>query len=1304
MTCHRIGVAVLAFLWFAGSAFSADKPVKVFLLAGQSNMEGHGYIAAEPKRNGGKGSLEYLTQDKATADKFKHLVGKDGKWVIRDDVWVHYLDRKGKLTAGFGVKEDRIGPELGFGFVIGDAYEEPVLLIKLAWGGKSLAKDFRPPSSGGEVGPYYKEVVSRTKAVLKDLKKEFPEFGNRGYELAGFGWHQGWNDRINQAFNDEYEKNMAHFIRDIRKDLGVKNLPFVIAESGMTGPDEKHPRALSLMKAQAAVADYEEFRGNVAFVGTKAFWREKEVSPTGQGYHWNSNAESYYLIGEAMGKAMKELCGKPAAKNPLQAWKHSGTLMLLTTPEGANLPATSVVTDFPVLIRLHRDWFDFTQARPEGADVRFATAEGERLAHQIEGWDAKNGTASVWVRVPSIKGNSRLPLRMVWGKADAADASDAKAVFNESNGYLSVWHMGETIRDDVGTLTTKDLGTTPAKSVIGPARHFDGKASVVCGDKITTYPTGDSPHTTEAWFRPEKPNATLIGWGNDKPQGKVVMQFRGPPHIRMDCWFSGANVETTGLIHLNEWVHVAHVCQRGDSRMYVNGVLAGVSTRKDSPLRIASPAGLWIGNWRNQQQFEGDLDEVRVSKVARSSDWMRLQYENQKPMQTLVGPLASAGNEFSVKAESLTVSEGGRVRLCAQAGGAQKAYWYVVKGDREEVLAVDRFAFEFAPGRVTGDTPLKLRFKAVFPNEVKSRDIDLTIKEVIPDPDLTIDIPAEWDGRKELVVAPQITNAAALKAAGGDAADVRMEWSAGPLAVIKETAPGKLRLLRAQNSGPLMVTATLSNGGRPVVRSGTINVKEPATDAWVHRVPERDEKPEEGQFYARDDRNEGTLHCNGTLDEPADEVFLKVYCDEKPFATQTAKPGKDSSYALSAKLKPGLMKYRVEFGTWSGGKHIVLHKAGNLLCGDAYLITGQSNAEALDLPWETPRETSDWVRTYGGPMGRDRDGESWVRERTKKAGGNRPNLWFPAVWKFKPPEHDTFVGWWGMQLGKRLVESQKMPVCIINGALGGTRIDEHQRSPADAADLSTIYGRTLWRLREAKLTHGIRGIIWHQGENDQPADGPSGNYGWKNYHRYFVELAAGWKRDFPNVRHYYAFQIWPDSCAMGGREGAGDRLREQQRTLSDLFSNLSVMSTLGIRPPGGCHFPLEGYNEFARLLQPLIERDMYGKKPAQSITPPNLRRVSFADAKRDMLTLEFDQPVVWKNSLIGQFYLDGAKDKVAGGSSEGSTLTLKLKAPTAAGSLTYLKESAWSQDALLVGENGIAALTFCEVPISLQRR
>ena len=153
------------------------------------------------------------------------------------------------------------------------------------------------------VGKYYRETLTLTKAALANSKELVPGSDGR-YELVGFGWHQGWNDRIDDKHNAAYESNLAHFIRDIRKDLGVEKLPFVIAETGMTGPDEKHPRALSLMKAQAAVAEHPEFQGNVAFVGTRTFWRPQEQSPSGQGYHWNTNAETYYLIGDAMGKAM----------------------------------------------------------------------------------------------------------------------------------------------------------------------------------------------------------------------------------------------------------------------------------------------------------------------------------------------------------------------------------------------------------------------------------------------------------------------------------------------------------------------------------------------------------------------------------------------------------------------------------------------------------------------------------------------------------------------------------------------------------------------------------------------------------------------------------------------------------------------------------------------------------------------------------------------------------------------------------------------------------------------------------------
>ncbi len=332
----KVLLPVLAFsaLGYGPADAAEKKRLNVFILAGQSNMEGHGFVAADPQRNGGRGSLEFLAKNPATTPRFAKFATADGPWRKRDDVWISYLQRHGPLTVGYGALPEptrpaKIGPELGFGWVMGDALDEPVLLIKCAWGGKSLAVDFRPPSAGRPpyslgakpdaavaqdpaiVGRYYREMIALTRSALSRLQELVPGSDGR-FVLAGFAWHQGWNDRVNDKFTAEYEANVAHFIRDVRREFGAPELPFVIGETGMTGPAEKHPRALALMRAQAAVAARPEFKGNVAFVGTREFWRAAEDSPNNQGYHWNCNAETYTLIGEAMGEAMKRLLGLPS--------------------------------------------------------------------------------------------------------------------------------------------------------------------------------------------------------------------------------------------------------------------------------------------------------------------------------------------------------------------------------------------------------------------------------------------------------------------------------------------------------------------------------------------------------------------------------------------------------------------------------------------------------------------------------------------------------------------------------------------------------------------------------------------------------------------------------------------------------------------------------------------------------------------------------------------------------------------------------------------------------------------------------
>lgn len=334
----RLAIACLLVLSSAVAANAQPKPVKVFILAGQSNMEGKAKVSV----------MEYQIKQPATRDLYKHLQN-DGKWIEREDVWIKYLDVKGKLTVGYG-KPKSIGPELGFGIAMGDHFEEQVLLIKTAWGGRSLVRDFRSPSAGfppekalekaladlqkknpkatmddvkKPYGASYRAMMEDVNATLADLKKHFPEHRGQGHEIAGFVWFQGWNDMISPDATAEYSVNLKHFIHDVRKDLKRPKLPFVIGEMGVDG-EKAGANIVRFKQAQQAVMKESAFQGNVALVKTDVFWdleaeaifkkgwRENidEWNKVGSDfpYHYLGSPKTMLRIGGAFGQAMLEHC------------------------------------------------------------------------------------------------------------------------------------------------------------------------------------------------------------------------------------------------------------------------------------------------------------------------------------------------------------------------------------------------------------------------------------------------------------------------------------------------------------------------------------------------------------------------------------------------------------------------------------------------------------------------------------------------------------------------------------------------------------------------------------------------------------------------------------------------------------------------------------------------------------------------------------------------------------------------------------------------------------------------------------
>ena len=291
--------------------------VKVFILAGQSNMVGYGETEIGNGEVVGEiGSLRDLVNGPDT--KYDNLGDGNGNWTSRSDVklwWKKATSNyvKGDLTVGYGSTSSRIGPEYAFGQVMGDYYTEPVLLIKAAWGGKSLVVDFRPPGAvskrGGDVGFYYNETLNNVHEVLDNFDTEFPAWAGQGYEIVGFAWHQGYNDSLSNFPATEYRENIADFITDIRTDLGKPLLPFSLATTGHGGAGQSGAR-LILTNSQLAITDaiqFPQFDGNVTAKDTRPFWREFSVSPINASHHWYHNAETYYEIGESLGADMKGL-------------------------------------------------------------------------------------------------------------------------------------------------------------------------------------------------------------------------------------------------------------------------------------------------------------------------------------------------------------------------------------------------------------------------------------------------------------------------------------------------------------------------------------------------------------------------------------------------------------------------------------------------------------------------------------------------------------------------------------------------------------------------------------------------------------------------------------------------------------------------------------------------------------------------------------------------------------------------------------------------------------------------------------
>ena len=290
----------------------------------------------------GFGDLGFVVND---LGRFRHLLAGDGTWAKRPDVFLNdaYLGKGQSAPHGVDACGPTFGPELGFGFVMGTFHDEPVIVMKADIGNRSLGWDILPPGSKGYefegqkypgygetvdaegnikkpgptdwyAGKQYDDYTAALRTVLDSFGERYPQFKDQGYEVAGFVWWQGHKDGGSPAHIARYEENMVNLIKAWRKEFNAPNAPWAIATVAFHGKDMSE-NYVKIAEAQLNAADpkrHPELAGTVKTIDARPFWRLSHISPKDQDYHYNHNAETYMLVGDALGRAMVELKGGKA--------------------------------------------------------------------------------------------------------------------------------------------------------------------------------------------------------------------------------------------------------------------------------------------------------------------------------------------------------------------------------------------------------------------------------------------------------------------------------------------------------------------------------------------------------------------------------------------------------------------------------------------------------------------------------------------------------------------------------------------------------------------------------------------------------------------------------------------------------------------------------------------------------------------------------------------------------------------------------------------------------------------------------
>ncbi|MDP4235728.1 MAG: sialate O-acetylesterase [Bacteroidota bacterium] len=452
----------------------------------------------------------------------------------------------------------------------------------------------------------------------------------------------------------------------------------------------------------------------------------------------------------------------------------------------------------------------------------------------------------------------------------------------------------------------------------------------------------------------------------------------------------------------------------------------------------------------------------------------------------------------------------------------------------------------------------------------------------------------------------------------------------------------------------------------------------PAPDSIYTAVPKH------FQLYPREQDDSATVRIAGNIYETGyDSIYLKFFKDGI-LLQRTAEPlqyvdGK-AAFNFSSRIHAELAEYSFLLGIKYPGADKQIAFRDSVVCGDVFLIDGQTNAINNNLGY-----TNQFFRTFGLVYSQDPKDTVWaISSAAISMGGG------------------TEVGSWGVRLQEQIMNTYHIPTCIINGAIGGATIGQFGRDDLNPTNLNTIYGAMLYRAQKSNLASAAKALFWYEGESDELA----------GYQSSFTSIFNSWKQDYPNLRKIYMMQIRP-GCSTGFTAD----LRDLQRRMPDLLPNLEIVSTTAIQGHDGCTFSPEGYTQLGDELFRLVARDFYGASDINQISSPNIVQAFYTNSAHTGIGLTFSPEDTRFTipadttvngiaaSLKDYFLLDDSAEVVQSISTSWDRIFLELKQPSSATSITYLPDKYYNNSSViyegpwLVNSRGIGALSFYHVPI-----